>query len=177
MDSKELERLLAKYWACETSLEEEQMLRDHFRKAPTADEIRDAAALFAYFDMQRQTELQDGNFEQSIANMPRAKTRSLDRLIHGTLRIAAGIAVLVAAVWLVRSEIRRSTPQEMIEAYSDPELAFEETKRALLIISRGFGTAEEQARKLDLFNEAQQKIRSDMPANPSQSNEEVNGEP
>ena len=176
MDSKELERLLAKYWACETSLEEEEMLRDHFRKASATDETRDAAALFAYFDMQRKAELSDATFAQSVVDMPPRKTRSLDRLIHGSLRIAAGIAVLVTAVWLVRSEIRKNTPQEMIDTYSDPELAFEETKRALLIISRGFGTAEEQAKKLDLFNEAQEKIRNDMLENPNQSNKDVKGE-
>ena len=31
MDSKQLEQLLEKYWNCETSLEEEKQLREHFR--------------------------------------------------------------------------------------------------------------------------------------------------
>lgn len=163
MDSKELERLLEKYWACETSLEEEQILRDHFRKAEATDATRDAAALFAYFEIQRTTEVKD---------VPTRKIRTFNRLVQKSLRIAAGIAVLVAAVWLVRSEIRENTPQVMVDTYSDPELAFEETKRALLIISKGFGTAEEQAKKIDLFNDAQRQIRSEMSQAPANANEE-----
>ena len=66
----------------------------------------------------------------------------------------------MVAVWFVRSEIRQTTPQELVDTYSDPELAFEETKKALLMISRSFGTAEEQAKKINLFNEAQQQIQN-----------------
>src|SRR5690606_22732800 len=173
MDSKELERLLEKYWACETTLEEEQMLREYFRTTPATEATRDAAVMFAYFDMQRTRQLDDASLDERIANMAKPKVRPLIRFVHNGLRIAAGIAVLVAAVWLVHDEIRENTPQEMLDTDSDPELAFEETKRALLIIARGFGAAEEQARKLDLFNEAQQKIRNEMT---NQSEEEVKRE-
>jgi hypothetical protein len=173
MDSKELERLLEKYWACETSLEEEHMLRAYFRTTSPTDATRDAAALFAYFDMQRTRELHDASIDEHAVNRAKPKTRTLNRWINGSLRIAAGIAVMAAAVWLVRHEIRKDTPQEMIDTYSDPELAFEETKRALLIISRGFGTAEEQARKLDLFNEAQQKIRNNVTDQAEEANREL----
>ncbi|MDV3310388.1 MAG: hypothetical protein LOY03_16390 [Cyclobacteriaceae bacterium] len=172
MDSKEIERLLAKYWACETSLEEEQALREYFLKAEPTDATRDAAALFAYFEMQRASEVRDVALDQRIAGIATPKPRTFGRFVQASLRIAAGIAVLAAAVWLVRSEIREKTPQEMVDTYSDPELAFEETKRALLIISKSFSTAEEQARKLDLFNEAQRKVRSEM----EEQTKEVNSE-
>lgn len=167
MDSKETERLLAKYWAGETSLEEEQALRDHFRRAGATDATADAAALFRYFEAQRAREVHDVGLDRRIAGITTPKTRALSRFVHSSLRIAAGIVVLATAIWLVRSEIREKTPQEMVDTYSDPELAFEETKRALLMISRSFGTAEEQARKLDLFNEAQRQISSDGPERPA----------
>lgn len=172
MDSKELERLLEKYWACETSLEEEQMLRDHFRKVRSMDETPDAAALFAYFELQRSREVNDMAFDHRMADMAKPKARAFNRIVHRSLRIAAGIAVLVTAVWFVRSEIRQNTPPEIVDTYSDPELAFEETKRALLIISRSFGTAEEQAKKLDLFNEAQRQIRNGTPEGSTGTNDE-----
>ena len=137
------------------------MLRDYFAQTGAADANPDVAALFAYFETQRARDVHDVALDGRIVNIPRSKTRPLSRIIHSSLRIAAGIAVLVAAVWLVRSEIREKTPREMVDTYSDPELAFEETKRALLMISRSFGTAEEQAKKLNLFNEAQQQISSE----------------
>jgi len=75
------------------------------------------------------------------------------------MRIAAGLAVLLMAVWFVRNEVRESTPQEVVDTYDDPQLAFEETKKALLMISKSFGTAEEQAKKINMFNEAQEEIQ------------------
>lgn len=171
MDSKEAEKLLAKYWACETSLEEERMLRDHFAKDGPTDATPDAAAMFRYFEMQHSREVHDVALDRRVVEIARPKTRTLNRIIHSSLRIAAGIAVLVAAVWLVRSEIRENTPREMVDTYSDPELAFEETKRALLMISRSFGTAEEQAKKLNLFNEAQQQISSEASEGASTASE------
>jgi hypothetical protein len=87
------------------------------------------------------------------------KQQRVVRLFYNTMRIAAGLAVVFVATWFIRSEIRSSTPQEVVDTYDDPKLAFEETKKALLMISRSFGTAEEQAKKLNLFNEAQEEIQ------------------
>ena len=47
----------------------------------------------------------------------------------------------------------------MVDTYDDPKLAFEETKKALMMISKSFGTAEEQAKKINMFNEAQEEIQ------------------
>ena len=81
------------------------------------------------------------------------------RLVYNTMRIAAGLAVVLAATWFIRNEIRETTPQAVVDTYDDPKLAFEETKKALLMISKSFGTAEEQARKINMFNEAQEAIQ------------------
>jgi hypothetical protein len=75
------------------------------------------------------------------------------------MRIAAGLAVVFVATWFIRTEVRKSTPQEIVDTYDDPKLAFEETKKALMMISRSFGTAETQAKKIDMFNEAREEIQ------------------
>ena len=46
MDSKDIEQLLEKYWMCETSLEEEQQLRDFFRGKAVPESMKEATALF-----------------------------------------------------------------------------------------------------------------------------------
>jgi hypothetical protein len=89
-------------------------------------------------------------------NLPKGKTRSL---FYNAMRIAAGIAVLVVAGWFVHNEVRPDTTTADVDTYNDPKLAFEETKKALLMISSSFGKAEEQAKKINLFNEAQQEIK------------------
>ena len=75
------------------------------------------------------------------------------------MRIAAGIAVLLAATYLVRQEMRQDDPVAVEDTYTDPKQAFEETKKALLMISKGFGSAEQQAKKINMFNEAQEKVQ------------------
>src|SRR5690606_407541 len=151
MDSKRIEQLLEKYWACETSVEEEQVLREYFAVPANDGSMKELASMFRYFDQQRRKEMQDPALDARIHEIVRRKRAKLRRLLHNSIRIAAGIVVLMVAVWFVRSEIRQTTPQELVDTYSDPELAFEETKKALLMISRSFGTAEEQAKKINLF--------------------------
>jgi hypothetical protein len=160
MDSEKIDELLGRYWNCETSLEEEQLLREYLCSGNIPEHLTETANLFRYFDAQKNISLTDTAFEgqvmKKIQSRPKGKMRTM---AFNTMRIAAGIAVLIAAVWLVRLEIRESGPAEMADTYNDPKMAFEETKKALMMISKSFGTAEEQAKKINLFNEAQKDIR------------------
>lgn len=161
MDSNRIEQLLNKYWSCETSLEEEQQLRQYFERTDIPEQWKETRALFRYFESQKKKSLQDDeSFDRNVLTRIREPERSaVVKLLYSTMRIAAGIVVLVVAGWFVRNEIRKTTPQEMVDTYDDPKLAFEETKKALLMISKGFGKAEEQTKKINLFNEAQEEIK------------------
>lgn len=159
MDSEKIDELLNKYWNCETSLEEEQQLQAYFRDTAVPDGLKETANLFRYFDDQKKKELTDISFDHSVKKKISPQKEKMRSLFFNTMRIAAGIAVLIVAVWLVRLEVRKGTPPEMADTYDDPDRAFEETKKALMMISKSFNTAEAQAKKLNLFNEAQQNIQ------------------
>ena len=160
MDSKNMEDLLKKYWACETTLEEEKQLREYFGGNNIPDQWKDTAALFRYFEETKKKSLNDLAFEGQVIHKIHAPKKSrVVRLVYNTMRIAAGLAVVLAATWFIRNEVRETTPQAVVDTYDDPKLAFEETKKALLMISKSFGTAEEQARKINMFNEAQEEIQ------------------
>ena len=81
------------------------------------------------------------------------------KLVYNSMKIAAGVAVLVVAVWFIRNEVRKDTPQAMVDTYDDPRLALEETKKALMMISKGFGRAEKETKKINMFNEAKEEIQ------------------
>lgn len=162
MDSEKIDELLNKYWNCETSLEEEEQLQAYFRNSDLPEQHKETAPMFRYFDAQKKKSLSDSSFEGSVMKKIQGpKNGKLRVLAFNSMRIAAGIVVLVLAVWLVRMEVRKSAPQEIADTYDDPKLAFEETKKALMMISRSFGTAEEQAKKINLFNEAQKEIQKE----------------
>lgn len=162
MDSDRLNTLLDKYWNCETSLEEEAALREYFRDGTFPEHLKDTASLFHYFDARKTTTISDVSFDRGVMDKLHGRKKNrVRRLVYNSMRMAAGLVVLVVAAWLVRNEIRSDNRLEPTDTYTDPKIAFDETKKALMMISRSFGTAEEQARKINLFNEAQEEVRQD----------------
>jgi len=161
MDSSRINELLKKYWNCETSLEEEQELREHFKTGPVSDELKETAGLFHYFEESKKKSLSDISFDGGVIDKVRTppKRTKLVSLVYNSMRIAAGLTVVLVATWFIRTEVRKSTPQELVDTYDDPKMAFEETKKALMMISKSFGTAEEHAKKINMFNEAQEEIQ------------------
>jgi len=161
MDSNRINELLSKYWNCETSLEEEAELREHFKSGNISDELKETAPLFQYFEENKKKSLSDISFDGQVMEKIHAPAKKgrVASLVYNSMRIAAGLAVVLAATWFIRNEIRSTTPQATVDTYDDPKVAFEETKKALMMISKSFGTAEEQAKKINMFNEAQEEIQ------------------
>ena len=164
MDSKEIGQLLEKYWNCETSLEEEKVLRDYFNSSEVPDQLKDAADLFRFFEGERKRSLEE-NFDHDIMRSVKKTERttkvvSMVRWVQ-VARIAAGVFVVVVAGYFVRNEIIKSQEQQQAQVedtFDDPKDALEETKKALMLISKSFGKAKEGAGKINLFNEAEDKI-------------------
>ncbi len=161
MDSKRIEQLLEKYWNAETSLEEEQELHQFFQSSNVPDNLKETAPLFRYFEEEKSRSL-DKNFDTDVTKKIRqrqgGKTVSMTNWFQ-IARVAAGVAVVVAAVYLIGHEVRKSSPNEITDTESDPKLAFEQTKKALLMISKNFHTAQNEAKKINLLNEAEEKIQ------------------
>ncbi len=161
MDSKQIVELVNKYWNAETSVDEEQQLREYFTHQKVDDSLKEIAALFQYFQNQKNKSLNDLSFDNKVINKLEKPPRSrVMQLVYNSMRIAAGVAVLMVAVWFVRNEIRKTTPQEIVDTYDDPQKAFEETKQALLMISKSFGKVQKEAQHINIFNEVQQQVKS-----------------
>ncbi|HCW09181.1 MAG TPA: hypothetical protein DGG95_17630 [Cytophagales bacterium] len=162
MDSRHIEVLLEKYWNAETSLEEEKELRAFFASGQVPEQWSEAATLFQYFEIEKTKKI-NSNFEATVTK--KLHERQGGKIIEmknwfSIARVAAGIAVIVAAVYLIGREARNSSSTAMVDTESDPKLAFEETKKALLMISKNFHKAQREASRINLLNEAQQKIES-----------------
>lgn len=159
MDLNKIDALLERYWAGETSLQEEEQLRDYFRREGMSEHHREAAGLFRYYDAQKKKSVNDPAFDDAVlAKIAAPKRGKMAKLLTNSMRIAAGIAVLMMAVWFVRREVRQTTPPEIVDTYDDPRLALEETKKALLMISKSFGRAEQEAKKINMLNEAKDEV-------------------
>lgn len=159
MDSKHIEQLLEKYWSCETSLEEEKELREFFAGNAVPDALKETAALFQFFESERKRTVGqdfDKNVTRQIKKQHSGKLISMVNMVRFA-RIAAGVLVVVAATYFIREEVRKSYPDD--SEISDPKIALEETKKALMMISKSFGKARKEAGKMNIFNEAEKKIQ------------------
>src|SRR6187402_2659762 len=124
MDSSKLQQLLQKYWSGETTLEEEQLLKDHFQQAEVPEEFREVAAMFRYYEQTKKNALNDIAFDRTLIEKVTGKSKQgrMRSLVFNSMRIAAGVVVLMAAAWFIRKEIRQTTPQEVVDTYNDPKL-------------------------------------------------------
>ena len=66
MDCKNMERLLERYWRCETSLDEEATLRAFFLSAEVPSHLLCYKPLFAYQQSQQQTESLGEEFDAKV---------------------------------------------------------------------------------------------------------------
>ena len=97
MDYKYIEQLLERYWACETTLQEESILRAFFSQEEIPEALRKYQALFTY--EQQKDEPLGEDFEarilQQIGEAPVAKTVSLKSRLIPLFRAAAIVAIVL----------------------------------------------------------------------------------
>lgn len=135
-----IQSLLDKYFAGETTLAEEQILRQYFHNEKVEKAHLQYQPLFQFFAKEKEAQLNENFEEKVIAKVGRKskvlKMRSLSRRI---LKVAAVFLVLLTA-WMVTQNALKTPEQIMEERWAaheikDPEKAFEATKAALLFAS------------------------------------------
>ena len=106
MDSKYIEQLLERYWRCETSLEEEALLRSFFNGDEVPAQLLRYKKLFAYQQVEREIHL-DGDFDRKILMQigePVVKARKvgLRTRVMPLLKAAAVVALMLSAGSLLK---------------------------------------------------------------------------
>lgn len=173
MDFDRIEKLLQKYWECETSLEEEKELKHFFNSEEVPEKWQTLKPLFKYFEKEKAEGSLDHFFDQRVlaqieeiertdnkAVAPEGKVR---KLFADILKIAAVVLVLVTSVYFVRQNIIENDKPVIANvpgAIEDPKEAFEEAKKALLMISKNFNKGKKEVSKMSVFHEAQEQVKN-----------------
>ncbi|MBP8777134.1 MAG: hypothetical protein KBH23_04030 [Bacteroidaceae bacterium] len=135
MDYKYIEQLLERYWLCETSLEEEQILRAFFAQSEIPAHLMQYQSLFSYQMEQPKNEFLGEDFDQKILeaiHVPVVKAQPLTLLsrFSGLMRAAAAVAVICL---LSGAAQQLFSPSESVASYksavgtSDPQVASQST--------------------------------------------------
>lgn len=140
MDYKNINHLLEKYWEGETSLQEEESIKQYFNNGKVAPELEQYKSLFQYFKEEQDVMISD-DFEkrllEQIENEQKvvpAKVRKLSWMTSVRAIAAVGI-ILMAAVFVFQNmegEEKDVWAQYEVE---DEQEAIEATKAALALLS------------------------------------------
>ena len=168
MDYDRIEQILNRYWECETTLEEERELKAFFQRNDIPERWKKEAALFGFFKQEREEgnlgEFFDHRVMEQVNEMEgrksgQAKGRTV-RMWQDISKVAGVVLILVTAVFVARDQYLQTSPDDPIEA--EARQAYEQTKAALLMLSKSMNKGTEQVGKMAIFNEAQQIVREDV---------------
>lgn len=133
MDYKYIEQLLERYWNCETSLEEEQILRSFFRQKEIPAHLLRYKQLFVYQQVEKEMRLGD-NFDAKIlvqVEKPVVKAKRLS--IRARWMPLYKAAAMIAVFFAVGTTVQRSMEEgdvvlvhdEYRDTATDPQVAYE----------------------------------------------------
>lgn len=103
MDYKYINQLLERYWNCETSLEEEGILRAFFSQKDVPAELRQYQPLFAYQQLEAKEKHLDADFDNRLLAMieedepikVKARTITLTQRLKPLFKAAAVVVIFL----------------------------------------------------------------------------------
>ena len=132
----QIDELLNKYWKGESSLEEEKLLKGHFKENPS---LTGEGAYFRYLSNEKNTTL------TASANSKKAK--------KNWLSAAATVTVGLITALLVFNNANKDPFAE-----EDPEKAMEATRKALLMIGSSLNQCQNHTLELIKINKAKEEL-------------------
>ena len=138
MELVNVEKLIEKYENAETTLQEEQLLKEYFQQADVPYHLLEYKAIFNYFD--------ESSAERFTKTIPLKTNRPVWRWLS-----VAAVALIMISVYTFNS----SEPSEQEKA----EMAYQETQKALNLISQNLNRGSNVAiAGLQEFEKTQSKV-------------------
>ena len=129
-----IENLLEKYFEAETSIAEEQELKDYFTSSNVAEHLEQYKPLFGYAVQAKQEQFSFAPFGFQPRVPVTIPLNTLKRKGLVWLSVAASAAILLG-LGLFTFNYYNQPKSEVYGTYNDPEVAFRETQKALAMIS------------------------------------------
>lgn len=164
MDYKYIEQLLSRYWECETTLQEENILKNFFQQKEVPMHLLRYKSLFVYETEQEQTHL-DERFDERVLSLVENKENTsfksqVVNVEHITLahrlrplyRAVASVAIITllgtaTQHWFIKNESNNSengwdyNQSAYKDSYKDPQKAYEASVKTLEMFKEGAQTA------------------------------------
>ncbi|MEP7321072.1 MAG: hypothetical protein ABI761_04095 [Saprospiraceae bacterium] len=152
--SKEnIKLLLDKYWAGDTSLEEETTLTTYFTTLNNYEEFKAYATLFIFFNEERKQTIDlEDIILSKISMQPAVLKKPEGKVIRMNWQkvsaIAASILVIITlGIGVFQTQLKQKQSLAQLDTFDSPEKALEQTKAALLFLSSRMNKGTNKAAK------------------------------
>jgi hypothetical protein len=146
MELNKIEILLEKYFQGETSIAEENELRNYFSSPDVAQHLEQYKPMFSYFSLPK---------EQMFA--PEIPRQAKKRYV-AWLSIAASVVVLLGIGTYVFYNYDNANEKQDLGTYDDPEVALRETQKALALLSNHVNVGIESVYYIREYQESKELI-------------------
>ena len=159
MDYKEVEALLDKYWACETSLEEEERLKDFFSGGDVPENLLPYVPMFQYYHEMRSRKTSDA-FEKNI--LDRIEKNNIvggkQRYVYRLSKIAAAVLLVLSFIFIHDRymKVKEDAISFAKDTFEDPNDALDEARRVLLMVSSRMNQGTATLVKVNEFNKVEE---------------------
>jgi len=145
MELDKIEILLEKYFEGETTIAEENELKIYFSSSDVAQHLEHYRGMFGYFSAAK-----DQKFEET---QPKMKLVQDKKQKMAWLSIAASIVILLGVFAFYNQNMNQD-----LGTFDDPEKAFEETQKALNLLSRKVNVGVEGMQYVQEYKQSQELI-------------------
>lgn len=149
MEFNKIEDLLEKYFQGETSIAEENQLKEYFSSSNVAQHLEQYKPMFGYFSQVKE--------QKSTQEIPlKAKKRNI-----AWLSIAASVVVLLGIGTYFFVSEKNAAPtvaQSELGTYDDPEEALAATQKALALLSNNVNVGIESVQYIQEYQQSKNKI-------------------
>ena len=146
MEFNKMEALLEKYFEGETSIAEENELKNYFSSSNVAPHLEQYRPLFEYF-----AEAKEEKFTNNLPLV--SKKRKV-----AWLSIAASIVVLMGVGTYTYFNANTVKESKELGTYNDPEEALEATQKALAMLSDNVNVGVEGVQYLQVYEVTKDKV-------------------
>lgn len=149
MELDKIENILEKYFQGETTIAEENQLKEYFSSSNVAQHLRQYQPVFGYFSQVKE--------QKSMQKIPlKAKKRNIEWLSIA----ASAVFLLGIGTYLYMSKKNEAsiTAQTELGTYDDPQKALAETQKALALLSTKVNVGIESVQYIKEYEQSKSKI-------------------
>jgi hypothetical protein len=156
MNTTEIEKLIEKYFDGQTSLAEENRIKEFFSHEQIPPHLASYADLFRYFEETGKEEISNPDFDRELLSKINGSriiflNPERKRLYYIT-SMAAGILLLCGLIFTFRADIFKNPGNQVLrDTYSDPAIAYTQAKKTLLLVSLNFNSGLEKVQDFQTF--------------------------